>query len=406
MIAQKPISLASIFCLLVVACDIGGRATESEYQGAVSFVDCANTFVVSGSRKIYLFEHRPYGVEFKQLADFDDWAPLSAYLDCDANRIIAPYGARKGDRNNAGVAIIDLATGVKSEYPLVSKGIQGIPIKYRNGILLGTTLLQRGETAPSFGYMAPGERYTDKSGENYRIYTPTVFFDLNKLQFTREFDIDIGYAVLADGVLTAKQRGAITAIDLQNKTTEVLFESPAPNDSDNPVKLPMYHLNVFVDGNYYMVLNSRSYNKANFGLSGYQSNGIYQLVDGSVVKLANIPYEDSTYLLGIENKLYIFTSSFKAIEFDIRSKSMLEYDFSSAISEGEYQIESVGYTNSNFIIAMGNRQRDQSSKVLLVSRDFKQISAPYNLDLRLISITTNLAIDTADTRGVSLFKDR
>ena len=392
-----------IFCLILVACGTSERATQDQNQANIPFVHCENTFVISGSRKIYLFEHLPKEVKFKKLAVFDDWAPISAYLDCDANRIIAPYAARRGDRNNAGVVIIDLATGIKHEYPLASKGIQGIPIKYRNGLLIGTTLLKRGETNPSYGYMAPGEGYTDKSGENYRIYTPIVFFDLRKLQFTREYDIDIGYAVLADDLLMAKQRGAITAINLKDKTTKVLFESSVSDGLDKPLTLPMYHLSTFIEGNYYMVLNRRSYTHQNFELAGYQDTGIYQLVNGKMVKLANIPQDDSAYLLGIDNKLYIFTNSFKAVEFDILSKSMFEYDFSTAINEGGYQIESVGYTDNNFIITFDGQRRDQTGKVLVVSRDFKQISTPYSIDLKHISVTTNLAIDTADIRGVSHF---
>ena len=403
MIASRSTALAGVFFLLISACDMGGG--ETEIRKTVPFSYCENTFVVSGSRKIYLFEHQPHRVEFEQLAVFNDWAPLSAYLDCDNNRIVAPYGARKGDRNNAGVAIVDLATGAKTEYPVVAKGIQGIPIKYRNGILLGTTLLQRSETTPGFGYIPLGERQTDQSGKPHRIYTATVFFDLDKLQFTHELDIDTGYAVLTDEVLTARQRGAITAINLQAKATQVLFESPTPDSANQPINMPMYHLNVFLNGNYYMVLNRRSYNGSGpdgFGLIGYENNGIYQLIDGSLVKLANIPYEDATYLVGVDKKLYIFTNSFKVIEFDTHSKSMVEYDLASSVVGSGYHIESVGYTHSNFIVAMGNQQPDVSSKVLLVSRDFKQISTAHEVDLRLISVTTEMAIDTADTRGVTL----
>ena len=55
---------------------------------------------------------------------------------------------------------------------------------------------------------------------------------------------------------------------------------------------------------------------------------------------------------------------------------------------------------------MDSQRQDQAAKLLLVSRDFKQISTPFSLDLRLISVTTQLAIDTADTRGVSLSNNR
>lgn len=86
--------------------------------------------------KVYLFEHRPKSVEFDQLAVFDDWAPISLYLDCANNRIVVPYGARKADRSNAGIAIIDLSSGVKTEYPINSRGIQGIPLPVNQNTLL------------------------------------------------------------------------------------------------------------------------------------------------------------------------------------------------------------------------------------------------------------------------------
>ena len=402
MLANKSITLIVVLCFVVSACDISDGG-EMAGRKIIPFSHCENTFVVSGSRKVYLFEHQPHGVAFKQLAVFDDWAPLSAYLDCGNNRIIVPYGAKKRDRNNTGVAVFDLQTGVKSEYPLADKGIQGIPVKYRNGILLDTTLLQRGEVRSDFGYVPLGERQTDEFGKVYRVYTATVFFDLDRLQFTRELDIEKGYSVLDGDILTAKQRGAITEINLQAKSTQVLYETPLASE-DFHANMPIYNLNTFLDGDYYMVLNRRSYNSAflrETDLVGYDNNGIYQLIDGSMVKLANTPYDDAVYLLGIDKKLYIFTQSFKVVEFDIDSKSMIEYDFASSVGVG-YRIESVGYTQSNFIIAMANQQPDISSQILLASRDFKKFSVAQDVSLRNISVTTELAVDTADTRGVML----
>jgi hypothetical protein len=69
--------------------------------------------------KVYLFEYRPKSVEFDQLAVFDDWAPISLYLDCANNRILVPYGVRKADRSNAGIDIIDLSSGAILNTPLI-----------------------------------------------------------------------------------------------------------------------------------------------------------------------------------------------------------------------------------------------------------------------------------------------
>jgi hypothetical protein len=56
----------------------------------------------------------------------------------------------------------------------------------------------------------------------------------------------------------------------------------------------------------------------------------------------------------------------------------------------------------NFLLALDHHRDDISSKVLLISRDFTQVSSAVAVDLRLISITTDLAIDTADSRGLQL----
>ena len=395
-LAQK-IGSMMLFSMLIFLSSCGDRQLQKSEKenGSEFFSKCENTFVVSGSRKIYLFEHYPNSVEFEQLAAFDDWSPLSPYLDCENHRIVVPYGARKEDRNNAGVAIIELDSGTKTEYPVKAKGIQGIPLKYDNGLLLSTTLLKQTdslETPPQYGYLPPGESYKDGYGSNYRLHAPTTYFDLSRLEFTKDLDLDLGYSVIQNKTLYAMQRGAITAIDLQGKTTDILYESKAKN-------IPANHLGVFLDGEYYMVLNRYSQNKPNGKLNGYDSNAIYKLVDGEMRKLSHYPDADAVYLLGLNNKLYLFTESLQVIEYDIQTKALVERNPLITINMSGYSIESVGYNHQNFIMALDHPQND-SSKVILISQDFTQISAAKTIDLRLISITTDVAIDTADSRGI------
>lgn len=403
MMIKKWRALTIVICFMLSACERAGGGAEVVAQKIIPFTHCENTFVVSGFRKIYLFEHQPDKVNFKQLAFFKDWAPYSPFLDCDNNRIVVPYGAREGDSDADGVAIIDLHTGTKVDYPVGVKGIQGIPIRYRNGILLDTGLLQRAEITPDSDYIPWREIRTDKSGKTYRIYTSTMFFDLDKLQFTRELDIDKLYGVLTGELLTSIQRGAITEINLQTRKSRVLYKSPPRDSRDDSKRMPRYSLNVFSDGNYYVVTNRRSHNgPSDSSLIGYENNAIYQLVDGAMVKLVNIPYSDATYLLGLDKKLYIFTQSFKVIEFDTVSKTMLEHDLLDSVTSSDYRIDSVGYTQHNFVIAMSDYKQNLSSKVMLVSRDFKHVSAMHTVRIGIIDITTNMAIDTNSSRGVRL----
>lgn len=392
--------------ILVSGCKLADKKDQNTPVGL--FSHCENTFTVSGSRKIYLFEHRPNSVEFDQLAVFDDWSPLSAFLDCAKNRMIVPYGARKDDRNNAGVAIIDLESGVKLEYPAGDRGIQGIPLKYGNGLLLSTTLLTQtvlSNNPPLYGYVPPGESFNDKQGREFRVFSPTTYFDLSSTEYTKDLDIDLGYSTLEDNIIYSKQRGAITAIDLDTKTTDVLYESSGNGSSDSK-NIPLNHLGVFLDTDYFMVFNQSNYTTSNNELQNLEANAIYKLVDSEMQKLVNFSRDDAVYLLGIDKKLYIFTQSFNVIEYDIDTKEVIERTLSADVSQlDQYRIESVGYTEQNFIMALDSQQPKMSSKIILISRDFKHISPAKSVDLRLISVTTDLAIDTADSRGVKIPKD-
>ena len=90
------------------------------------------------------------------------------------------------------------------------------------------------------------------------------------------------------------------------------------------------------------------------------------------------------------------------IEYNIETRSLVERNLPSLSSKSGFSIESVGYTHQNFIMTLGSQRADISSKVILFSRDFSQASAAKDVDLRLISVTSDLAIDTSDSRGIQL----
>jgi len=402
------VSYSNIFFLVILVC--GCEMTDDKFQNSTAYLfsHCENTFTVSGSSKIYLFEHRHNSVEFDQLAVFDDWSPISAFLDCAANRIIVPYGARKDDRNNAGVAIIDLESGSKLEYPAGARGIQGIPLKYNNGLLLGTTLLNQQtlkNNPPLYGYLPPGEVYEDPQRQTYRVFAATTYFDLSSAKFTKDLPIDIGYSAIQNNIIYAKQRGAITAIDLDAKTTDVLYESNGKNSSE-AINIPLNHLGVFLDADYFFVLNNYSHNGSNNEFQGLEANVIYKLVDNGMQKLANYSEGDAVYLLGLDKKIYIFTSAFKVIEYDIETMDVIEQALPGLSQLHNFTIESVGYTEQNFILALNSQNAEIGSKIMLISRDFMRISHGKSVELRSISVTTDLAIDTANTRGIRLTKNK
>jgi hypothetical protein len=154
-----------------------------------------------------------------------------------------------------------------------------------------------------------------------------------------------------------------------------------------------------------MVLNRYSHNASNEELQSLEKNAIYKLVDGRMQKLVNYSQDDAVYLLGFDKKLYIFTNSLKIIEYDIETMKITERTMPSLSKNNNFSIESVGYTEQNFIVALASQKAETSSKIVLISRDFSDISSATSLDLRLISVTTDLAIDTADSRGIQFPAD-
>ena len=154
-----------------------------------------------------------------------------------------------------------------------------------------------------------------------------------------------------------------------------------------------------------MVLNRYSHNATDGELQGLEKNAIYKLVDGRMQKLVNYSQDDAVYLLGLDKTLYIFTNSLKIIEYDIETMKIIERTMPSLSKNNNLSIESVGYTEQNFIVALASQKAQTSSKIVLISRDFSDISSATSVDLRLISVTTDLAIDTADSRGIQFPAD-
>ena len=184
----------------------------------------------------------------------------------------------------------------------------------------------------------------------------------------------------------------------------MLYESSGKN-SFEAINIPLNHLGVFLDADYFFVLNNYSHNGSNNELQDLEANVIYKLVDSGIQKLTNYSEGDAVYLLGLNKKLYIFTSAFKVIEYDVETMDIIERTLPKPSKLHNFRIESVGYTGQNFILALNSQNAEIGSKIILISRDFMHISSGKSVELRSISVTTDLAIDTANTRGVRLTKN-
>jgi hypothetical protein len=362
------------------------------------FNQCENTFVLADPEKIYFFEHEKKSVKFHLLKQYDDYGSDQAFLDCKRNIIVSPYDGKGIRHDQGGVTIFDLKDDSSNDYSIYDEGVGMVLARYKNGVLLAANLIHRDAIKESDdNYVPPGERYTDDAGKRWKVYEPTLLFDLDQRKVVKRYNTGVANNQLIGDTLFSQQANAITKIDLRTGHVQKLFE---PTDVTRGW-LPGFSLTVFSGEDYYLITAGTSNNVDNYKLVGFEKSTIYKLEHGKMVKQISLPYNDLTYAVAPEESIYIFTRhSQKVLQFDPKTRKITEYDLKLPIPE-DWRIESVGYTRDNFIISV-NREGYLVGGVFVVQRDLSEVSRMYELPMALIDVTTQQNIFTHSNLGLGL----
>lgn len=363
-----------LFLLLVL---FAGGCQNNPARTAIK--DCRNTFVVSGFDTIYLFEHEKERSDFSLIRSFKNYSNSQASYYCGSDYLVSSFAFKGADQNQGGLSLFNVATGASEDID-IKENAEGF-IRYKNGILLETRLLQGQPIDPTLGYLTPGELQNRIDpgrgmgmGEPFHLFTYLHFFDLEQKRITRSYREGSTFQRWIRGdTMIALQKGAFVKIDLATGRREPLYEVGAKGLPSGVAAL--------VGEQLYYVTGPHSWNagedRHHKRLVGYEHNAIYKLVNGEFVKEFAIPYPDPVYIATPnERDIYVFTQeSRKVIRYDTVTKRAAEYDFD---NQGK-SIEAVGYTDTHLVIVTQTRPGYIGGAVIVATQDFSDVSKPYDL---------------------------
>lgn len=365
----------------------------------VNVNNCNNTFVISAYWNIYLFEHNENSIDFKLLKSLSNYSNNNAIYMCNDNTIISSYSYKGVKQDKAGITYFNLNNESSTDYS-IEEGNNGIVGRYSNGVLIDTSLIQLGDIKPN--YFIPDNEIILNNTDNSPIhrYTLTHLFDLNKRKVIKSYEMNQGQSWVTGDDLYSLQINSVTKTNLESKTREKIFGFKLSDvDQQIAVGIPALTGRVMIDDSIYIITGEESWNIASDrktrSLKGLKRNIIYQLIDDNFHEISTLPYGDISYTVSLDNHIYIFTKkSNKVMRYSKEYNELYVFDFD--FDSLKYEIESVGYTDDNFIIVLSTETKDRTGGIIVANHDFTKISEimTLNIDTNTVSITTHRDVST------------
>lgn len=384
---------------------------------------CGNSFVISDSKQIFLFEHDSDIEKYNLLKKLKNKSNNGAFFDCKRNIIVSPYGYKGVKNNKGGVTIFDLTTNKMRDYEIYD-GVNGQLGRYKNGVLLSTMLIHRAKINSEEGYVPPKtvldknmifdnpKRFPQEVVEDYKhgriwkLFEYMHLFDLDKKRIIKSYKQNADYGRIIEGKIYVELIDAVGIIDLENKFRIKLLERKTEyNNNEVRLSVPANTIGVFVNKEYYLITTDRSWDFAtsrNQRVSKkYKNNTIYKIVDEKLIELAVLPFNHIAYSVAVGVDIFMFSNNAKNIaKFNTLTNKITKYKILLPSVSKEYTIDSVGYTKNGFILAMSIKGTTKGL-IFLTNKSFSKISAVYAVPMSNISITTNEDIQTTNYRAVN-----
>lgn len=385
---------------------------------------CENTFVLSGNgNKILLFEHENNSTKFSLLKSFNHGE--DAFYDCKRNVIVAIQNKYKKKGLDEGVITFNLKNNSEKLYKTY-EGFNGIVARYKNGFIYSTASIKNGIVDnKKYGYI-PKEKifnkrfvsdpnylkhggnqqiYNDyKNGKLWYHYTEDKFFDLdkNKITTTYPFGMWSKSEIINDNLYVYAD--SFLKINLKTKKSVNLWNASIEDKEPNvkKLKLPKVSVRLFVNGVYYIITSSKSWDiatsRTNIKAVKFKRGAIYQIKDKKLSFVTMLPFDDIVYANSPDKQnLYIFTKSRKVIKYNIQENRIVETYKLNVNLDKKFELATVGFTNDNFIISF-QEDRYSNAYIVLADKKFTKFSKPYNIKMGGMNISTEKSIHTNHMR--------
>ncbi len=384
---------------------------------------CENTFVLSGyGKQIMFFEHKNNSVKFNLIKTYI--GGNNAFYDCKRNLIIALQKKNNKKNIKEGILVFDITNNSKKLYE-TNSGFNGIIARYKNGFIYSTSNTKQNRVnSKKYGYIPKSKIFSKnfilniknkqyinpqklrdyQNGKRWYYYTEDKYFNLDtkKITITYPFGMwKISEIINNDLYVFA---GELLKIHLKNKKAISLWntEKYKLNNNIKKLKLPKRSVRLFVNGVYYTITSSKSWDIAtsrnNTKAVKFKRGAIYQIKDKKLSFVTILPFDDIVYANSPDKKhLYIFTKSRKVIKYNIKQNKIVKIYKIDIDLDKKFKLATVGFTEDNFIISF-EEDRYNNAYIVLANKNFTKFSKPYNIKLGGIDIATEKSIHTNYTR--------
>jgi hypothetical protein len=402
--------LLILIALLLVGC--------SNKTNTVNIVQkCENTFVLSGyGYEILLFEHEDNSTKFNLLKSFNHGK--NAFYDCKRNIIVAIQNKNK--KQNEGIITFNLSNNTKKLYK-TNEGFNGIVAKYKNGFIYSTASVKNAIVDEAKYGCIPKENifletyildpknknFIDKqqiidykNGKLWYHYVDNYFFDLDRQKISKNYPYGmIHTGEIINNILFSETYGGYLEINLDKVYSKDFYSSNIIFDkSTMNLLLPKNSIRLFVNGIYYIITSSKSWDTAtsrtNTKAVKFKRGAIYQIHNKKLSFVITLPFDDIVYVNSPNKKyLYIFTKSRKVIKYNIKQNKIIHISKLKIKLDKKFELSTVGFTEDNFIISF-EEDRYKNAYIVLSDRNFIKFSKPYNIKMGGINISTEKSIHT------------
>ncbi len=303
-----------------------------------------NTFVVSGERAVYLFEHESNSPKVHLVKSYlwDGVGLYSAFYSHEMEAVLMIFSTR-GIKGNG--LKINYLENDKSDYIYNRYYTHGW--KYGNGFLFLSNLLKNMSLMDIKGYVEPADI---KDIQNY-VCMSLDYFDPATKKIEKTYSCDRNFGIDCRVKNDTFYKMPNLKLDLKN---DVRYKMYNPKSKKSQNRYSPEGVWFMVKNDFYCVSTPSAFlpKKGSY----YDINAIYKLnvEEERFVKVADLPYNKPVYVVCPDDEnIFCFMRDDvgKVCKYNVKSKKWVEFDYD---IKGN-QLRAVGYTDKYFIAVLENK---------------------------------------------------
>lgn len=360
----------------------------STKEGRAQIKECSNSFVVSDTENIFLFE---YDTDTSSIVKRMEYKPKETFnqaaYSCELQKIIIAYSFRGISRSTGGLEVVDMN---KKSY---HKNIKDSPsnfVSYKNGLLVETELFHAEIPVKELGDI-PDIRESD--GKEIFIYTHYITLkDIDNGTFspTKSYRIRprLGEGTHVYGNhLYGSRDGHLYKVDLETGKRELYSDFTTTfnlflKGDEGSFYVPKLKEKPIVcehgeHGDFNESQMPKEWQESAKIWNSMEDNALYRFYKDSKSgqwrhdKYTDLP-DGIRFRMVVGDDIFFFTNNKKVLKINpvTGAKAQYPFEFSNTFS-------SINYIENHFVVLVPKKN---GTSVYIIKKDFSKMSAPFHID--------------------------